>query len=50
MELATIEAINIWAFVFMAFLWMCLLGGAATLYAWLIKHDAKSGEDFHLGL
>lgn len=50
MELATIEAINIWAFVAMALLWVGLIGGAITLYTWLIKYDAKSGEDFHLGL
>lgn len=50
MELATIEAINVWAFIAMGLLWLGLIGGAVTLYTWLIKHDAKSTEDFHLGL
>lgn len=50
MLLASVQAIDLWAFVALAALWAFLLTSAFFLYRWLWSHDADSGEDFHLGL
>jgi hypothetical protein len=48
--LASVQLVDLWAFVALAVLWLGLLSGGFLLYRWLWRQEAEEGPDLRLGL